>query len=176
MEAGKRGPTGDTGRVGDTGRTGDTGAEGGPGTAGKAGAKGARGATGPRSGRLLFWLFGGAAILLMLVAATTSTISLLSYDDIQGNTARIAEAQKKLRAAQRKLAGVDALCVVAVQQRHALEQQAANSEQFLASPAAEEAPGLAAMVRTLTLPQLRDRLRVERPPEVCERIVRPDPK
>ena len=78
MEAGKRGPTGDTGRVGDTGRTGDTGAEGGPGLTGAAGAEGAKGDTGPRSGLALLWVMAIAAGVVLVVTAVGTTVSVLT--------------------------------------------------------------------------------------------------
>lgn len=120
-----------------------------------------------------------AGVLLLLVAVM-STVTLVQQSDIQENTDRIAATQHKLRVAQhklavaqKKLAGVDALCKIAIAQRAALEQQVANSRQYLASPAAAEAPGLASFVRTLSLPQLRARLKTEHPPKVCKRIVQP---
>lgn len=135
-----RGRTGDTGRVGDTGRTGDTGEAGGVGQTGLTGAAGKTGKEGPRSGRGLLWTLVGAAVILLLVVATMSTVTLLQQSTIERNSERIAALSK--RTAEREARDVAKLREAAWRgcQRDQLERADAyaNQRQSLKSPQVRE--------------------------------------
>lgn len=81
--------------------------------------------------------------------------------------------QKTVRASAEAVkageAQIRGLCDVRLAQRRALEQQWANTQQYLRSPAGKERNGLNDFVRRISVPQLQQRLRTETVPPACLR-------
>ena len=113
------------------------------------------------------------AVVVLLVTAVFSTVSLLSIDKAENAASDAKEAAadsaRALKAATENSATIDDLCQVARRQRLTLTTNVRDIKAYLDSPAAREQPGFTAYIKNVSLPQAISRAKTEKVPENCRR-------
>lgn len=111
------------------------------------------------------------AVVILMITAVFSTVSLLSIDKAESAADKAAsaaeDAKSALKTAAENTATLDDLCLIARQQKEALDAAVADTGKFLDSPAAKQEPAFSGYIEQVSLPEARRRAKGYKVPENC---------